>query len=284
MASCSAALVMITSWVSKSSDWSYRLYIQNRACLLIFSCINLSMSVLEKDTNGWDYMGDAWANIPPIPVYNGEVLIKIFPTNSKIDINLMFSSRKDLSQRVERAVAKIFASHGIGSNMLRNIKGWVKKDMNYNVSLSKSQYPFYPPRGKVFYSLKEIDFVKGASNFSETFHNYFTVNGSSKININFASKQVLEAYLPELESNINDLLSYRKIHPFKNITQLRNITGITDRMYLRIQPFITTQSHIFAVVIKIDIDGYSFRATGIVKKGGKRAILIKYFEGKGFYE
>jgi len=283
VASCSAALTMITLWVSKSEEWSNRLYVQNRAYIFIYTAFKVSKELLKNDSNNYDSRQDIWANIPPMPIRGGDVSITLIPTNSKIDLNLLFSSDLKVKKRTEKAILKIFTQYGYEKEMLENLRAWCEKRFEADTYFYTSRLPPIRPRKTIFYSLKEVDFVKGMSNFSKKFHRFFTVNGSSKININFASKEVIESYIPEIEFEIDNLLSYRKKYPFKNITQIKKIINVSDETYLKIQPFITTKSDTFIVKILVNIDSYRFIATGIIKRDGKKVKLIKYFEGKGFY-
>jgi len=284
VASCVAAVVVITSWVSRNCDWSQRVYTANKAGIYIHTALKAAAKLLEEDDNHYDSPDDNWAKLPPLPIKNGEVMVQIIPTNAKIDLNLFFTHNNSLKRRLKTAIADILVTHGVDEEVLNYMQAWVEKDVDYDEAYYLSHLPPYLPRKQPFYSLKEIDFIRAMANFSNLFHDYFTVDGSQRININFASKVVLQAYLPEIEPSIDDLLSYRQKHPFTNITQLRNVAGITDDIYLAVQPYITTESDKFAVRIVVNIDKYAYCATALIKRQGKRTQILKYFEGKGFYE
>jgi type II secretory pathway component PulK len=130
-----------------------------------------------------------------------------------------------------------------------------------------------------------VDYVKGLKNFSYKFHRYFSVDTESeRININFAPIEVIRAYLPEIAQCADKIVEDREEKPFTNITQLRDVAGITDEDYLAVQPFITTKSEMFAVRIEVIFEDNIYYATALLKRSDKDVQIIKYFEGKGFYE
>ena len=189
-----------------------------------------------------------------------------------------------MAKRTADAVKQILSQKDIYGNAVSYILGWIDKLHEYDENYYQNHLPPYKPAKERFYSLKEIDYVKGLNKFAERFSTYFTVDGNIAININFADKKVIEAYLPEVADAADDIIAYRKRHPFENITQLRNVTGISDSQYLSIQPYITTTSYNFIVKIVVNIGKNKYNATALIKREAGQTELIKYFEGKPPYE
>jgi competence protein ComEA len=64
-------------------------------------------------------------------------------------------------------------------------------------------------------------------------------NNTSKVNINTASKEQLMT-LPGIgESKANQIINYRNNTPFKNIEDLKNVTGIGDSTFDNLKDYIT---------------------------------------------
>ena len=269
-----ASALIIEDWASKNFDYAYRLQMENQAGFYFHSAIKVAETILSHDVNSYDSKKDRWFNLPPIQTSKDTIVsLEIFPLNEKIDLNNIL--KIDTSgNRTKYAFKKILLNNGVdANNALENITKWLTKTRGRKIVK------------RYLYSLKEIDFVKGLNGFSEKFDDYFTVSqGLKKININFAPKEVIDAYLPELSTCTDEIIKHRDKKPFKNISQLRELSCVDDNMYLKILPFITTRSQFFGIKINVDIENLNFHAEAVVKRVGKYVKLLKFFKGQGSYE
>lgn len=62
---------------------------------------------------------------------------------------------------------------------------------------------------------------------------------SKKVNINKASKEELMTLQGIGESIAGRIISYREKNPFKSIEELKNVSGIGEKLYEKIKDFIT---------------------------------------------
>jgi len=277
-----AGAVSLLGKVALNLDRSEQLLEFNQAGFYIHSAIASIESIINNDNNGYDSDEDIWANLPPISIKDGLISIQVMPANAKININNISSSDAATAKRVADAVEKLTNENDI-EDALKHIKGWIDKKQSYDENYYQNRIPPYKPAKKPFYSLKEIDYVNGLSKFSEKFGSDFSVDGSKAININFANKDVIEAYLPEIADEADSIIKYRKKKPFKNITQLRNVSGISDKQYLEVQPYISTSSSFFIVKIVVIIKKKEYNATALIEREPQTKV-VKYFEGKSNYE
>ena len=274
-----AAVVEIE--LNSSNDYGVveKLYENQQANLYFHSALNVAVRLLENDKNKYDYSGDDWNNLPPYRVNSTTtVSMRIFPLNGKININNIDSSDSKLKIRTQKAVASILLKNDLNpAIVMSELLGWME---------GKKTRGFIKPIKGPFYSLKEIDMVEGLKDFAEKFHNYFTVGGvSGKININFADGDVMRAYLGEIAGCVDQIIAYRKKNPFKNITQLRNVSCVDDKDYLKIQPYITTMSYLFGVEIDVRINDNDYFASAVLYRDYSHNVrILKFFESKGYYE
>ncbi len=269
-------VMVIENRSSKNFDYSSRLLMENQAALYFNSAISVAKRLLENDDNNYDAPEDDWCNLPPFRAdSNTFISMSIEPVNSKIDINYLISPNKSFLKRTKSAFLSIANASGLnGNDILRKIIDWMKSSGGGSTNVIKT-----------FYSLKEVDYIKGLSKFSSEFHKYFTATDvKGRININFASGNVIESYLPEIGECVGDIIKYRQKQPFKNVTQLRDIRCIDDKTYLKILPFITTSSNIFDVRVDVRISNQDFEAEFLMDRIGKYVKVLRYFEGKGYYE
>ncbi len=270
-------VMIIENRSSKNFDYSSKLLMENQAALYFNSAISITKRLLEDDNNNYDAPDDDWFSLPPFRVSDDTIVsMSIMPANARININGLISSNKDLAERTKAAFFEIVNSKGDNADkMYSDVIDWMKPNSNTG----------YAKKVRSFYSLKEIDYVKGLKGFSQDFHNYFTVvDTKGKINVNFAPVDVIEAYLPEIGDCAEDIAKYRKNQPFKNVTQLRDVGCMSDEGYLKILPYVTTLSSFFDVRVDVKIGDEDFQAKMLMERAEKHVKIIKYFEGKGFYE
>ena len=280
MAVAVSGALIIEQWASKDFEYSDSVFVENQAALYFHSAIKAAQMLLRDDKNDFDSKNDDWVKLPALRSGNAVILINIVPLNEKININLLNSTDKALKNRVYNAVKTIFNDNDENTNDINYIKEWFEYKNGYT-EYDKG----YRPTGENFYSLKELDYVKNLNYFSAKFHKFFTIDDfSGKLNINFASAEIIKAYLPEIASCAGDIMKYRAKKPFSNITQLRNVGCINDKDYLKILPFITTKSNFFGLYIDVDINGVHRYAAALMSRNSGGVRIVKYFEGRGFYE
>ncbi len=282
MAALVSMVLILERRSSVNFDYSSRIVMQNQAALYFGSAIKVAKKLLENDNNNYDAEGDIWFDLPKFKASNNsEVFLSIYPVNAKININAVFDRNKTVRARTQSALIYILSDKGEdGSKLLKSLLMWFSPEgVNEYANLP------YKPTRKPFYSLKEVDYVRGFGNFSSRFYKYFTAaNTLGKININFAPMEVIDNYLPELSDCAEEIIDYRKKKPFKNVTQLRNVSCVSDSVYLKVLPYITTKSNIFDVRVRVRIEEENFQAEVLLKREGKNITILKYFEGNGFYE
>lgn len=208
--------------------------------------------LLKHDSKGYNYSGDQWAMLPILPIENGKIQITVIPLESKISLIGLSSSNNAVSERTKRAIDNLIPDFNNISQMNTAIIG-------------------------DFYSIEALQYG-GFKDIKRKGINSLTVEDTGgKININFAEKDVLQAYLPELDAD--EIISYRDKKPFKEISQIRNVPGISDSGYLAIQPYITVNSVVFYVYVEAVIKDKKTSVSAILKKGKTGNIEInKYFE------
>jgi len=264
MAAVVTGIMMINEKTSKEYDFAQQLYIDTQSSFYFHSAIKIATRLLKEDDNELDSSKDDWYFLPPFKVNSfTTVSMNITPANAFININNLQSHNKNLSKRTENALVNLLDESRFNTDeTMKKLKD--EKDN--------------------FFSLKEIDFLLDLDGFSNAMHRYLTTNNDyGKININFASEDVLNSYLPEVSDCTEDIIKHREKNPFKNITQLRDLGCISDDIYLKIQPYITTSSNIFVVKIEVIMYDVHRYAMVILRRSSGYIKTIKYFEGKGFY-
>ncbi len=66
-----------------------------------------------------------------------------------------------------------------------------------------------------------------------------TENVTDKVNINTATLDILKTLEGIGDAKAKAIINYRSSNPFKEITDLKNVSGITDKIYEQIENYIT---------------------------------------------
>jgi len=99
----------------------------------------------------------------------------------------------------------------------------------------------YQCKNKSLDTTEELLLVKGLTPevFSRT-KDYLTVKGDGKVNINCASKLVIEALSEKMDTALAGMIiDRRKIKPFDSVVELRDVPGMTDEVYHSIKDTVT---------------------------------------------
>jgi len=109
-------------------------------------------------------------------------------------------------------------------------------------------------------TIMELAFIDNYNSYHKL-KDYFTiVDEDKKLNINFCSDKVLKAYLPELTSYASDLIDYRRNNEYKNISDIREATYISDDEYIEAVNYLTVKSNYYyiKVVVKLIDTNYTY--------------------------
>lgn len=214
------------------------------------------MKLLEEDDGHYDTPLEIWAALPVIPTEEGFIRIEIIPLNSRISLYGLLSDDKNIKQRTKRALLSIAPDYGINR--------WTDA-VEYAVP----------------YSLPALRFHNFSETPSEVLGHLTVENTEGRININFADKEAIIAYLPELEWLVKEIIEYRAESPFEDVTQLRMVPGMDDALYLSIQPYITVESRLFYIYIESHVGEVTVSASAIIKRDSitRATEMLKYFEG-----
>ncbi|NOZ25056.1 MAG: general secretion pathway protein GspK [Nitrospirae bacterium] len=219
-----------------------------------YSVIKGVARLLQEDKDSYDSSEDLWASLPTIPTPEGYITTVVVPLNSRIPIMGVSSRNEKLRRRTEDALERLLADAPEPPDVesLRDLKP---------------------------YSLGELRFLAGFSALPRDLLGRFTVEATNgKININFADETVMGAFLPEIEPLTEAIARYRESRPFKDISQIRKVPGMTDDVYLAIQPYITVSSSLYYIFTEAEVGGTRTRVSAVVKKESGKIKILKYFE------
>jgi len=191
-------------------------------------------------------------------VADGDCSITAAEENGKLNINLLKNADGSLNRaRVDRLLRLIdvlnreyVGSSHIPYDIVPSIIDWADTDdlvtclpfVKYENSGAESDYYMqlktpYKCKNRPLDSIEELTLVKGVTpEIFDRICNYLTVYGNGEININCASKQVIECLSEDIDPALAQMIiNRRQIKPFDSLAELRDVPGITDKIYSQIR-------------------------------------------------
>lgn len=187
-------------------------------------------------------------------VGDGQCSITIVEESGKLNVNLLKDksgslnrTRTDQLLRLIDLLNQQHSSHSrISYGVVPSIIDWIDSDdritclpfvRHENAGAEASYYGRlglpYKCRNRPLGTAEELLLIKDVT--PEVFgriRNYVTVYGDGKIDINCASKRVIESLSEKMNAALaQSIIDHRKFKPFVGIEELRDIPGITDSIY-----------------------------------------------------
>jgi len=129
--------------------------------------------------------------------------------------------------------------------------------------------PPYKCKNRLMEAIDELTLVKGVT--SETFdklHNYVTVYGDGKININSAPKEVIESLSEKMDSGLAAaIIDKRNLKLFNTIAQLHHLPWMTEAIYNEIKDKLTTrpQEQYYSITAQAASDTHSYTIIATIR-------------------
>jgi general secretion pathway protein K len=193
---------------------------------------------------------------------DGKCSVVVTEESGKLNVNLL----KDKNGRLNRAAIdrllrlidllnqQSAGQTHIGYGLVPSIIDWTDCDdevsslpfIKYENSGAESSYyeqlatPYICKNGP-FDMTEELLLVKGVEpQIFGRIRDYMTVYGDGKVNINSASKLVIESLSEKMDAVLAQvIINRRKLKPFNSIEELRDVPGMTDSIYSSIRKTIT---------------------------------------------
>jgi general secretion pathway protein K len=196
---------------------------------------------------------------------DGNCSITITEENCKLNVNLLKDKNGQPNRtRIDQLLRLIDLlntegtghSH-IGYGLVPSIIDWTDSDdqvthlpfIKYENSGAESAYygnldTPYSCRNAPLEVTEELLLVKGITqDVFECMRDYITVYGNGKVNINRASKLVIESLSEKMDAVLaRMIIDRRRIKPFNSIMELRDVPGMTDNIFNAIRKTATVSS------------------------------------------
>ena len=190
--------------------------------------------------------------------------VTIIEENSKLNLNLLKDEKGRLNRtnidQLLRLIDLLNREHDerfhISYDLVPYIIDWTDSDeqITYlsfikqeNLGAESDYYsglnPAYRCKNQPFEAIDELLLIKGVTaEILECIRDYVTVYGDGKININCASKLIIESLSEKMDVALAQIIiEQRKIKPFDSIMELQDVPGMTDSIYNAIKKSATVK-------------------------------------------
>ena len=197
-----------------------------------------------------------------VSIDEGNCLIAVTEESGKLNINLLRDKNGGLNRNlIDRLLRLIdllnrenFGDFHISYELVPSIIDWIDSDeevtclsfVKHENSGAESDYyssltPPYRCSNNSFEMTEDLLLIKGVT--QQVFgclRDFITVRGDDKININWASKHVIQSLAESMDPVLAQMIiDRRKIKPFGSVMELRKIPGMTDGIYQAIEKTVT---------------------------------------------
>ena len=224
-------------------------------------------------------------------VDQGKCSITISEESGKVNVNHLKDKNGNLNRtRIEQLLRLIDllsqkepGHSDIGYGLVPSLIDWTDGDdeiecltfiKNDNLGAESSYYsqlkPPYKCRNKSLETTEELLLVRGITpQIFDRIHDYLTVYGDGKININCAPKLILESLSENMDAALAQLIiDRRKLKPFESIAELRDIPGMTDGLYQAINKVTTVEptDQYYHVTSRGEVGSHGRTVTAILRR------------------
>jgi general secretion pathway protein K len=226
--------------------------------------LNIAIAAIKdaRETNPKKTSPNLLSEENTFEISDGKCSITITEENAKLNVNLLKDKNgKPNRARIDQLLRlidllnrdKASDSH-IGYGLVPAIIDWIDNDdevthlpfVKYENSGAESAYYSnletpYKCRNSSLDAIEELLMVKEITEeVFERMRDYVTVYGDGKININCASKRVIESLSEKMDPALAQMIiDRRKFKPFNSIVELRDVPGMTDGIYNTIRKTVT---------------------------------------------
>jgi general secretion pathway protein K len=242
---------------------------ERRAYYLAKGGVSFGVYLLKRDKPGVDCYLDDWAKaIPPIPVDEGVITFEVSDEDGKINVNSLIGKNGKLNRELSKVTEKLFKLCDIDSEALSSL-------LDYLCAGSGEAFRESGEQRNGHFNTKE-DLADSLE--IDACFDFLTVYSSGKININTAEAPVIQSLSAGIDEEVAwAIIDYRTETPFRNVSQLAGVPGVTPRILKDVKKVATVRSSFFTVKSTGSL-GESHRTVLAVIKRTKKGLDTVYWK------
>jgi general secretion pathway protein K len=269
--------------------------------------LNIAITVVKDsgDIQSEKKFSDMFSGEVAFAVGDGNCSIVVTEENGKLNLNLLKDKYGTLDRtRIDQLLRLIDLLNRdcgrrarIGYGLVPSFIDWTDGDeqvtclpfvMHESFGAESDYYGGldtpYRCKNKPFESVDEMLLVKGVTpEVFDRLRDYVTVYSDGKVNINYASKRVIESLSEKMDPALAQMIvDRRKIKPFESVAELRAVPGMTDSIYNTIRKTVTIspKDRYYRVISQGHVDNIRCKIDAVLRRNMKAKCveLIMYKE------
>jgi general secretion pathway protein K len=269
--------------------------------------LNVAITVVKdsNDIQSEKRFSDLLSGADAFAVGDGNCSIIVTEENGKLNLNLLKDKHGTLNRtRIDQLLRLIDLLNQdgggkarIGYGLVPSFIDWTDDDeqvtclpfVKHEGLGAESDYyggldTPYRCKNKPFQSVDEMLLVKGVTpEVFDRLRDYVTVYSDGKVNINYASKLVIESLSEKMDRALAQMIvDRRKIKPFESVAELRDVPGMTDSIYNTIRETVTIspKDRYYRVISRGHVDHIGCKIDAVLRRNmeAKCVELIVYKE------
>jgi general secretion pathway protein K len=270
------------------------------------SGLQVAMAVIGHggdDSNG-PILGTSQEYKTSIDLGDGSCRMDLSDEQGKLNLNRLTDPNGQLDRtRIDQVLRLIDlanrddAGEPIGYGIVPAIIDWIDEDNRMtclefierqNTGAESDYYlgrePPYLCANRPLETPEELLLVKGfTAQVYRRLAPYVTVYGDGRVNINTAPKQVIESLCEQMDPALTQVIvERRRVRPFRSLEELRQVQGMTEVIYDRIQRLITVESAglYYRLQATGQVDNLSRTVSAILRRntGDGTVDIVRYTE------
>ncbi len=229
---------------------------------------------IDARDNLYDTLDEIWSRSAlPISLGDAEVRVSIEDEERKIDLNrIMLPNGNAPDDRRLAVFQRLLETLGIDRAVADAVVDWLDNDEDPRVGGAESSHYLglpnpYRSKNDLFDTIGELRLVRGVTDeVFETLRPFVTVSSSGLVNLNTAPKEVLMSLSAGTDladagaidsKTADEIIEYRKDHPFTDKSQIGNVSPFLRDLYARtlIRNLVDVRSTYFHVRSSADAGG-----------------------------
>ncbi len=291
-------LAVVALLVSLVVDFSYTMKVdltlaanlrdETKAFYVARSGVEMARLLLREDDPDYDALDEDWAHLDEHPGFiseddEGRFKGTIEDEASKFPINKIINSEGQIDTARLHQLERLFELLEVGTELIDPICDWLDRDNEQGPVGAEDPYyqdlsPPYPCKDGPLAAPEELLLVKGmteeilygGNDKEKGLIHYLTIYSDGVVNVNTAPSVVLQSLADEIDERLAQaIIDYRQDEPFREITDIKTVPGMTDEFYNKISPFITAKSSIFSVRVEGHVRGITKGISAVLKRDGE---------------
>lgn len=257
--------------------------------------VEAARAILLDDNNEFDHPSEFWGDeLVNIPAGDGDVSLRITDMSGLFNINFVADSRGNPLPGYHRFVAlceEVLELDSVQAQELADsLVYWFNEDMTVTTpddTYYTSLDPPYSRRGGKLLSLDELQMVRGFTRqYYDRLKPFLRVVGTEPVNLNTVSAAVLYSWqfsaasdIVEImldQPDIDTIIQYRQHSPFKELQDLNQVEGISDRWAAAwLSGSVGVKGEMYQIASIGRVNDGSRQAKAVVRKQGNELIMFK---------